>query len=63
MRYDPAMQAAVGDAQGWALLALVLAAFLLVSVLMVSGGLLVGRAGGSDRRALMLASHPALAQR
>jgi hypothetical protein len=41
MRYDPAMQAAVGDAHAWALLALVLVALLLVSVVMVSGGLLV----------------------
>ena len=41
MRYDPAMQAALGDARAWALLALVLAALLLVSVLMVSGALRV----------------------
>jgi hypothetical protein len=41
MRYDAAMQAAVGDAQRWELLALALAALLLVSVLTVSGGLLI----------------------
>jgi len=52
MRYDPGMQAALGDAQGWALLGLVLAAWLLVTVLALFGALIVAARGRQpfDRR-------------